>query len=258
MRILWHSNAPWTPSGYGQQTAVWVPRIAGLGHDVMISAPYNFTGSPLRWNGFTVLPGGLDPVGNDVLAGHYKLHRADLLITLCDLYAMDASVLTGMHAAHWMPIDCAPMGVGDQATLRDGGGVPIAVSRFGERQLGAAGFAPGYVPHGVDTALFRPPDDRDALRAGMGIGPGTFVVGMNGVNREDNRKAFPEQFAAFAAFHRRHENTRLMVHTLTNPPGAPDLAAIAADLGIADAVMFPDPHAYKSGLISGSMLAAWY
>ncbi len=33
MRILWHSNAPFLKTGYGQQTAIWAPRLRDLGHD---------------------------------------------------------------------------------------------------------------------------------------------------------------------------------------------------------------------------------
>ena len=67
MRILWHSNAPWNGSGYGIETAIFVPRIASLGHEVIISAPYSFGGNVLEWEGFQVLPCVRDPAGNAVL-----------------------------------------------------------------------------------------------------------------------------------------------------------------------------------------------
>ena len=27
-KLLWHSNAPWAPTGYGQQTGLFAPRLA--------------------------------------------------------------------------------------------------------------------------------------------------------------------------------------------------------------------------------------
>ena len=36
--LIFHSNAAWAQTGYGCQTAMFVPRIADLGYDVAISA----------------------------------------------------------------------------------------------------------------------------------------------------------------------------------------------------------------------------
>ena len=55
-RILWHSVAPWAPSGYGQQTKVFAPRIRDLGHHVAISAYWGLEGSVLNWGGMSVYP----------------------------------------------------------------------------------------------------------------------------------------------------------------------------------------------------------
>ena len=37
MKILWHSNAPFVPTGYGQQTATFAPLLNASGHDVAVS-----------------------------------------------------------------------------------------------------------------------------------------------------------------------------------------------------------------------------
>ena len=49
MKILWHSNSPWARTGYGTQTALWVPRLAELGHEIAISAFHGLQGSPIPW-----------------------------------------------------------------------------------------------------------------------------------------------------------------------------------------------------------------
>lgn len=263
VRILWNSNAPMITSGYGTQTALWVPRLKAAGHDVTISAPYSMTGSVLGWEGFTILPGGLDPYGSDVIASHYRYSRADLMITLCDVFAMNAEPLKELNVAHWMPVDCAPLGDGDRTKLDASGGWPIAFSRFGETQLRDAGYDPLYIPHGVDTTLFRPldPAERDEVRESMGVGASTFLIGINAINKESgNRKAFPEQLLAFAKFHERHENSRLVLHTTINtePVGGLNLKKITDRLGITDAVMYPDQHAYVCGMVGRDLMAQWY
>ena len=261
MKILWHSNAPFLSSGYAQQTALWVPRLAELGHEVTISSSFSSSGHMTSWNGFTVLGGGLDAFGSDVLDSHYRYCEADLLITLCDVFAMDAVKLRDLNVAHWTPVDCAPLGDLDRQKLKASGGWPVAFSRFGERQLRDAGFDPLFAPHGVDTDLFRPAEDRDQLREDMGIGANTFLIGLNAINKDSgNRKALPEQLLAFARFHKRHENSMMVAHTSINtkPVGGLNLRQITDRLGITDCVMFPDQHAYISGMVGNDLMAEWY
>ena len=261
MRVLWHSNPAWTITGYGTQTALWVPRIAALGHEVAISGPFSFAGAPLAWRGFMTLPAGQDAFGNDVVAGHYAFHRADVMITLCDVFMMDPAPLKDLNVAHWTPVDCEPMGAGDAARLRETGAATIAMSRFGQRQMQAAGFDPYYVPHGVDTRVFAPPasgEAREQVRRDMGIPEGQFVIGLCAANKEGPRKRFWEQMSAFAKFHKKYPDSRLAVHSLIEPRGGVNLRAVAANLGITGAVFFPDQYSYVCGMMNAESLAAWY
>ena len=252
MKILWHSNAPFTPTGYGVETALFVPRVASLGHEVTISAPYSFAGSPLMWGDHLVLGGAHDSYGNDVLAGHYQAHRPDLLITLCDVFALapSASDIVRMSAAHWMPVDCLPAGDQDIAVLRDGAGTPIAMSKFGQRVLEDEGCDPVlYVPHGVDCALFAPGEPHE----------GPFTIGINAANKDKSpRKGIPEQMLAFARFRERHPEARLALHTASVSPHGVNLQALANRLGIADAVDFPDLYSYATKVIGQDVMADWY
>ena len=38
------------------------------------------------------------------------------------------------------------------------------MSRFGEERFRSAGFDPLYVPHGIDTELWKPPEDKNEVR----------------------------------------------------------------------------------------------
>jgi len=261
MNILWHSNAPWNGSGYGIQTALFVPKIASLGHSVTISAPYSFGGNILEWEGFQVLPCVRDPAGVDIISANYEFFKSDLLITLCDVFGLlkCADALAQMNTVHWAPIDTRPAGEGDITVLREGRGVPVAISRFGQSVLAEEGCEPLYVPHGVDTDVFSPGDPsvyRDTIPQ---IGPETLVIGMVAMNRDPQRKGFAEQFLAFSRFHARHPDSVLSVHTVpVAPTPATNLHGLAARLGISGAVVYPEPFLYDMGMYTREMMATWY
>ena len=56
MKILWHSNAPWAQTGYGQQTALFAPRLRALGHELALSSVWGLGGAGLEWEGMHVYP----------------------------------------------------------------------------------------------------------------------------------------------------------------------------------------------------------
>lgn len=261
MRLTWHSNSPWNNSAYGKQTALFVPRIAALGHEVTIAAPYTFGGCPLEWNGFTVLPCVRDTAGNDVILQNHEFTRADWTIVLADPFGLlkAARGLAQIDCAMLMPVDCNPLGEGDVTVLRESGAVPVAISRFGERVLRAEGALDVlYAPHGVDTVQYCP-GDREAYRSTVdAIGPDTLVIGLVAMNRDLQRKSFAEQFEAFARFHARHPDSVLALHTSpVNNPGL-NLPGMAARLGISGALAWPDSFSYDMGLITEDHMAAFY
>lgn len=249
---------------------MWVPRLAALGYEVAISA---FAGAPsglTDWQGHRVYSGGNDMYGADVLADHARHFGADLVITLMDAYALDpepwADALKG-KVAQWMPIDAddgnglisRPVGLLDHMRLLQSAAQPIAMSRYGERQLSRAGHKPLYVPHGIDCSVFRPPEDKAGDKSAAGLA-GKFVIGINATNIGNlNRKCWPEQLAAFAKLHRRHPDTVLLAHTARHGgKKGYDLGTLVSDLGIAGSVKFTDEYVYKTGVASQAVIAATY
>jgi glycosyltransferase involved in cell wall biosynthesis len=260
LKIVWHSNSPTTNSGYGKQTALFVPRIAALGHEIAaIASPYSFGGSPIEWNGIPILGTARDIAGNDVILRNHEYFGADLTITLADPFGLlkSAEELSQVPLASWFPVDCDPAGYGDVAFLRESGAVPVAMSRFGQRVLENEGCEPLFVPLAVDTGIYRPGPRtyRDTL---PGVTDDTFVIGLCAMNRDPVRKGFSEQFLAFSRFHARHPDSFLAVHS--GPGGKPGLSlhGMAAMLGISTVVGFPDGYSYDLGLITEEQMAAWY
>ena len=260
MRLNWMSNAPWLNSGYGKITALFVPRVASLGHEVTISSPYSHSGNVLEWNGFPVLPCARDASGNDTIIPSHEYFKADWTVVLADPFSLlkAAGHLSQIPLAFWFPVDCAPVGDGDIAVLRESGGVPIAMSRFGERMLTDEGAEPLYCPLAVDTELYCPGDPygyRDMVPA---ISDDTFVIGIVAMNRDPVRKGFAEQLMAFAKFHSRHPDSVLALHTAPQCKPGLNIKGMTVRLGICDAVAFPDSYSYDLGVITEEQMVSWY
>jgi len=260
VKILLHGNPPDAMSGYGVQLGLLGPRLAGLGHEVAYSANTRVNLPATTWQGFPVYSAGIMEHGVDSLAGHYQDFGADLLIMLCDAWQFDPGTVAGMNTAVWLPVDCDPLSAGDRAFLEGSGARPIAMSRHGQRMLEAAGKLAPYIPHGIDTAIFRP-GGRKAARDRLGLAPGTFAVGINAQNVE--RKAIVQSLIGFADFHRAHPDSVLFLHSTTVPwPSPADsvyLPPVIESLGLtADAVRIESHYDIVTCRIPAERMASWY
>jgi glycosyltransferase involved in cell wall biosynthesis len=262
-RILWHSAAPTDPSGYGQQTAIWTRYLQSLGHDVAISTYHGLAGVTSDWYGMPWLPRPIHGNSSMLMRWYAAEHKAELVIILADIWTYNPALfqnLGTMKVAAWTPVDTAKLSLLDMAVLMQSPEVkPIAMSEAGLAALQAAGFDPLYVPHGIDTfETFTPPANRETLRAAQGIGPHTFIAGINANNIDPMRKALPEQMAAFARFHAMHTDSQLWLHTINRMEGSLDLEVLAVELGIKDAVRLSDQRRMLASNITPAELAQWY
>jgi len=263
MRIMIHSNAPWASSGYGGQTAILAKRLPGLGHEVVCSAMNGLDSRPLDWEGTLVLPSGMRPYSNDVLGPHARrVFGGDpgLVLALYDAWAIDPAVLREFATAMWTPIQSHPVPPADLNFFQVSGAQPIAMSRFGERLLAQAGLQPIYVPHAVDTSVFKPlsDDERALARDMLHIPQDAFVIAIVAANKDKTppRKGWGEQFQAFAQFRKQHQDAVLVVHSLLETPGGVNLMKLVYDLGIQDSVQFTDQYAQVTGLYRPEEIAA--
>jgi glycosyltransferase involved in cell wall biosynthesis len=267
-RIIWHGNAPWVGSGYGEQTALFVPLIKALGYEIIISTFSGLQGAPLDWNGMVVLPATQDAYGADGIPAHAHHGGADVVIALMDAWALNAELVKSAPLACWMPVDVGRrdpagsseilpgLGDADVNFLTASGAVPIAMSRWGEAALAHAGFEPLYVPHGVDTTVFTPRADRDELRERLGL-TGKFVFIMIAANKDAIRKSFFPQLEAFGRFRRKYcPEAVLLIHSLIANSGGLDLQRMAQETGIDDAVIFSSQYKTLMGLFKPADIAA--
>lgn len=261
MRILWSSNAIWACTGYGVQAKHLLPRFVELGHEVAQFAWYGLRGAKLRAAGITLYPAVGDPWGTDVIGAHVKDFKADVVISLQDIWVLpeDYRERVGVPWVCWFPVDQepAPPKVVERAKTAD---YPVVYSRFALEQMEKAGLTCHYIPHGVNVEVYRP-EDKVAARRELGLPETAFVAGMVAANKGyPSRKAFPENLEAFARFAARRKDLDpvLYLHTdKSTRQGGVDLVALAEALGIRDRVYFVDQYYYHMGLPEEQMAVTY-
>jgi glycosyltransferase involved in cell wall biosynthesis len=260
MRILWHSAAPWLPTGYATQTATWCRYLRAQGHDVAISSYYGNPGQRRTWEMMPVYPCPMEGNVAALILGHAAKHKADVIVLLADVWLMNPMAFQSIPTIAWIPIDCDPLSIGDTAFLANAPEtiIPVAMSGHGQRMLAKAGADAPLIPHAIDTSVFTPDPQREALRAAFGIAPGQFAIGMNFNNIDPYRKATPEQLLAFKHFHARHPDSVMFCHTMERMKGSLDIPALIASLGLGDHVRVSNQYRMQAGEFSTADMARWY
>lgn len=274
MKVLIHSNGPHVPSGYGKQARLAGRILRDLGHEVAFSCFSGLSGQPLKWDGYTLFPSGMYDYSPDTVVPHALTMGADLVIPIMDFHKLapasrqwqQALEATPMTMAAFIVADCTAENGGpsmlDQQTLPMFGAHPVAVSRFGMDRLAALGYGTdefpcSYLPHCVDTSVYKPPADRLQAREELGT-PGDFVIGIMAANSDGIRKGFQIQMAAFQRFARKHKDAYLALFTVADSASGLPLAQMAADLGIAERAVFMPTYEQVAGMAPDELVAAWY
>lgn len=269
LKILWHSNSPLVPSGYGNQTALFIPKLA-RDFTPQISAFWGHRGTPIKMGEVRMVGGGIDGYGNDVLPTHRNYYKPDVIFTLIDVRVFGAGTLDaiGDIAAMWCPVEWGTRLIDVTRNVLQLIRWPVAMSRFGYRVMKEAGLHQAtYIPHGVDTTVFKP-IDRGECRDKLGWS-GRFVAMVNGSNREE-RKNLTTIVQAWRDFLADEPTALLYIHTAINDPSGVDLLkcadyyglTVAQPLGtypLAEAnIQFVDPYRYATCLITWDELNQLY
>lgn len=261
MIIYWHSNAPWVGTGYGNQTAIFPKRLKNtLGHGITVSSFYGLSGAPRCTDDMWVFPNGRDPYGNDVIAEDAAFLNADIVITLMDIWVLQQQVMSEVRWVPWMPVDHDPAPPAVVEALKPAY-QPIAYSKFGVQKLQEAGYQPLYVPHGVETDVFKPADRAEMRAKHSGCLNDVFLVGIVAANKgRPSRKAFDQQIRAFAELHKRHGDTMLYIHTeFEGENMGENIARIVELAGVEPkAIAKPNQYRYRRGMINTEQMVSLY
>lgn len=259
LKILWHSNAPFAPTGYGNQTNEFLWRLKNMGHDMICSCFYGLNGSPLELNGIKMLPGGFESYGNDTIVADSVEFKRDIVISLIDVWVLAPEIMERVRWYPWTPIDHDPIPPVVLKHLR-AAKRPIAMSKFGAAKMVAAGLEnPFYVPHGINTKTLYPMA-RNEARAKIHCPEEPFMVGIVSANKgAPSRKAFDQQLRAFGKFYQKHPDALLYLHTdVTGRMGEP-LVPLLELAGIPKrAVAKPSQYKYDRGMLDADYMRYAY
>ncbi len=295
MRILWMSDGPEAPTGYGNVTAAVCRGLAAAGHRVAIlcrpsvvkevanesllrpaeGQPIPRVEEPTRWDGCELyaLPAREKlPRKREYIVEVSRCVRPDVFIALTDLSMskLPVRLLTTARIAMGIPwIAYQPIGgdIGDGSLppasidLLQGVDLSIAMSEYGRRVCEANGVRAAMIPNGVDVRTFTPPADKDAAKRAMGW-EGQFVVLCDA--RNYLRKMLPRTLECFRRFAAGKPDVLLHLHCDPDDPWSRlwkyhyDLRADIELLGLTGRVRLTPGFSMKDGGLSLAQLAAFY
>lgn len=253
------SNSPHQGTGYGVQTGYLVDRLKRDGADVAALSNYGLEGNNSVYESpYGPVPHyarGFDGYSQDVLPIHHKHHVSkhkgksvkDFIITLYDVWVLRNPQLDEIKVASWVPMDHTTIPPMVARWLRKDNVVPIAMAPNGVRLMQEAGIECEYVPHAIDTKIFKPTAEvgGQPVREFMGVADDEFLVGMVGANKANgsiHRKAYAENFLAFSIFVKKYPKALMYVHA--DPAatlGGFNLIDLATSCGIPkDNLLFPN------------------
>lgn len=268
------SNSPGMPTGYGTQSLLLAQRMIRHGLKFAALSNYGLEGrnSTLDIDGTTVphYPRGLTQYSTDVMpvwtkdfaSKHPELKT--VLFTLYDVWVYNNLEYDGQIVS-WVPLDHITLPPGVNKFLLRENVKPITMSIHGKEQLDAAGIENTYIPHAIDTSVFKPTEkmrNGQSVREYMAVPDDAFLVGMvaaNKANGQIHRKAFAENLLAFAIHLKKYPNSYLYIHSEPSRVyGGFDLGILLRMVGIPqDNVLLPDPFELRNGF-SDEDMAAFY
>lgn len=260
MRILFYSNAPWVRTGYGNQADLFARHLNNLGHKIAIACNHGLMGARIESPDGVIYYPAVSTNSNEIVQAHADDFNADVIISLYDVWPLKFERLKTPWVA-WAPVDHDPappeviaalIGRPDEATGKTtcppATGV-VAYSKFGQVKFQEAGIDAAYIPHGIDTSLFKRLDKLEC-RARLGLPADQFVVGMVGTNKFfPSRKCIPQVLQAFSLFEREHRGAILVLHTEeTGRIHGVRLKTILKSLGLGEyAIRVCDQYQYAVG-----------
>lgn len=242
LRIMINSNAIWSVSGYGSQIAQFVPKMVKEGYEVACVNFYGLEGGSFTKDGIVHYPKIGSQWGEDAMVEHGKIFKPDVMFTLQDIWTMNPQLLQQFtRFIPIIPIDHEPTPPAILERLKMAYRI-VTISEFGHDQLKNEGLHSMYIPHTVDTNIFKKMDNKE-VRKSIGIPEDTFLFGMVAANKDNPpRKSFQEVLDAFKRFQEKHDNSMIYFHTLLKQSGGFDIEEYAKYLGIGHKVAFTQPY----------------
>lgn len=243
VRILFLSNAVYAPSGYGVQSNGMLYDWIKHGYSVRQLSHYGLHGRMIGLNGLMIYPCLEGDIHGDKTARLiFQNWKPDIFFTLYDIW-MDAytdgnpEIPQTMRAIHpcWLPIIMVDHEPVPEKTVMNARCAfkPITPTRWGKAQLESQGVATEYIPFGIDSKVWRPSKGSEEKKKDKlwlqerslpfnpqrraVIDEDTFLIHINGANKDPYRKAFMRAFIALQLFFQDNpdaeKDVRVYVHS---------------------------------------------
>jgi glycosyltransferase involved in cell wall biosynthesis len=268
------SNTPGMPTGYGNQAMLLAQRMIRHGLRFASLSNYGVEGKPseikIQGTDVTVYPRGLTPYSIDVIPHQVREIASKnpklktVLFTLYDVWVYNEMKYEDQIVS-WVPLDHITLPPAVHKFLSRDNVTPITMSPHGQEQLSAAGIDNVYIPHGIDTSVYKPTDKTPGglnTREYMEVPDDAFLVGMVAANKANgsiHRKAFAENLLAFALHLKKYPNSYLYIHSEPSRVyNGFDLGVLIKMVGIPENnVLFPDPYSLRGGYSDAHMAALY-
>ena len=257
LRVCWNSNAPYSPSGYGQQMAQLLPKFVKEGYPTACIAFYGLEGGIIQLDGIWMYPRISSEWGDDAMINHSKHFKADVVFTLQDLWVLDINTprtlaQTGRRFIPVVPIDHEPVPPAIVDRLRHAYRI-ITYSKFGYDELKRIGIHSTFIPHTVDTSIMKKSDKKEA-RKKVGLPEDAFIFGMVGANKDNPpRKGYQHALDAFAMFKKKYPNSAMYLHTMPRLPTGFPIYDYAKVLGIEESIFTPESYEHLYTITQADM-----
>lgn len=242
LRMHFNTNAMWSTSGYGQQSCEFIPKIRDMGYPVAMTNYFGLQGGKIVVDGIVQYPVINHVYGSDALVLHGKDFKADVNFSFQDIWVLNPQDLQQVN--RWIPIvpiDRDPVPEVVWQRLKFAYRI-VTYSKFGHESIRKLGFHSTYIPHTVDTSVFKPMDKKERKRS-AGLPEDSFLIGMVAANKDNPpRKSFQEVIDAFVMFLKKEPKALLYIHTNPEFPGGFPIRNYARFLGIQDKIIFPDVY----------------
>jgi len=201
MKLAWVSAPPWANTGYGKVTRNFISRIK-YPELISIATGGIQAGPFVEWNGIKVIPGKQAEVqkGNITLfalEGILQKEQCTHWLFHSDAWAyreMIKQVGMKYNVILYSPIDGGHVSPEEHQALSIAQ-ERVAMCKYAEREIRKVGLSSTYIPHGVDTKVFKPMD-KSECREKMGLPKDDFIVGFLGTNIS-KRKGQAEMMLGF-------------------------------------------------------------
>jgi D-inositol-3-phosphate glycosyltransferase len=278
LRILWGSEQPTRPTGYGVVSREICKRLAALGHEVFVMG-WDYNGEDFKHEeGWTMVHAGIGGYGSDKLNSsglttlEYNLQRLkpDIYISLIDIWfighAVQSTNRLGIPYLAYLPIDGHPISYKWKDILANLN-QPVWMSDFGRstmqqfvKQFGSSGVGPSdmrdphldrylinagpVIYHGVDLDVFKPQNKAKKAEAKKALGVDWDFTFLS-VARNTNRKQIPRLLQALKqVVDRVGDKVGLILHcgdpTDTMGMGGWPLPDLVKEYGLFENVRFSD------------------